>query len=109
MACYPFDTVRRRNMMTLGEAIMYKNSWDAFNQIIKNEGAKSLFKGFGAKILHTSAITVAFVGCRQFYFSSCPKILSFCLKPDQTCLKISGRPSEPENALEWATGLYLAA
>ncbi|XP_024018193.1 ADP,ATP carrier protein, mitochondrial [Morus notabilis] len=70
MACYPFDTVRRRNMMTLGEAIMYKNSWDAFNQIIKNEGAKSLFKGFGAKILHTSAITVAFVGCRQFYFSS---------------------------------------
>lgn len=47
-------------MVTSGEAIKYKNSWDAFNQIIKNEGAKSLYKGFGARILHTSSITVAF-------------------------------------------------
>ncbi|KAF9591981.1 hypothetical protein IFM89_011113 [Coptis chinensis] len=48
---YPIDIVRRRMMMTLGEVLKYKSSFDAFSQIIKNEGAKSLFKGVGANIL----------------------------------------------------------
>ncbi|XP_022754260.1 ADP,ATP carrier protein, mitochondrial-like isoform X2 [Durio zibethinus] len=51
LACYPIDTVRRRMMMTSGEAVKYKSSLDAFSQILKNEGAKSLFKGAGANIL----------------------------------------------------------
>ncbi|KAL7241801.1 hypothetical protein ACSBR1_014394 [Camellia fascicularis] len=42
-------------MTTSGEAVQYKSSIDAFNQIIKNEGPKSLFKGAGANILHTVA------------------------------------------------------
>ncbi|KAG0470878.1 hypothetical protein HPP92_017578 [Vanilla planifolia] len=42
LASYPIDTVRRRMMMTSGEAVKYKSSMDAFNQILKNEGAKSL-------------------------------------------------------------------
>ncbi|KAG6722636.1 hypothetical protein I3843_03G172800 [Carya illinoinensis] len=40
-----------RMMMTSGEAVKYKSSLDAFRQIIKNEGPKSLFKGAGANIL----------------------------------------------------------
>ncbi|KAI3706377.1 hypothetical protein L6452_24071 [Arctium lappa] len=48
LASYPIDTVRRRMMMTSGEAVKYKISLDAFTQILKNEGAKSLFKGAGA-------------------------------------------------------------
>ena len=48
---YSIDTVRRRMMMTSGEAVKYKSSLDAFNQIVKNEGTKSLFKGAGANIL----------------------------------------------------------
>ncbi|ONK79061.1 uncharacterized protein A4U43_C01F2500 [Asparagus officinalis] len=55
LASYPIDTVRRRMMMTSGEAVKYKSSLDAFQQILKNEGAKSLFKGAGANILRAIA------------------------------------------------------
>ncbi|KAK3040482.1 hypothetical protein RJ639_028767 [Escallonia herrerae] len=55
LASYPIDTVRRRMMMTSGEPVKYKSSLDAFQQIIKREGAKSLFKGAGANILRAVA------------------------------------------------------
>lgn len=55
LASYPIDTVRRRMMMTSGEAVKYKSSMDAFSQIVKNEGSKSLFKGAGANILRAVA------------------------------------------------------
>lgn len=55
LASYPIDTVRRRMMMTSGEAVKYKSSLDAFQQILKNEGPKSLFKGAGANILRAVA------------------------------------------------------
>jgi solute carrier family 25 (adenine nucleotide translocator) protein 4/5/6/31 len=55
LASYPIDTVRRRMMMTSGEAVKYKSSMHAFSEIIKNEGVKSLFKGAGANILRAIA------------------------------------------------------
>ncbi|KAI3886283.1 hypothetical protein MKX03_008003 [Papaver bracteatum] len=55
LASYPIDTVRRRMMMTSGEVVKYKSSRHAFTQIVKNEGAKSLFKGAGANILRAVA------------------------------------------------------
>ncbi|WZZ09846.1 hypothetical protein YC2023_095767 [Brassica napus] len=55
LASYPIDTVRRRMMMTSGEAVKYTSSLQAFNQIVKKEGAKSLFKGAGANILRAVA------------------------------------------------------
>lgn len=55
LASYPIDTVRRRMMMTSGEAVKYSGSLDCFNQIIKKEGMKSLFKGAGANILRAIA------------------------------------------------------
>ncbi|XP_073154864.1 ADP,ATP carrier protein 1, mitochondrial-like [Henckelia pumila] len=55
LASYPIDRVRRRMMMTSGEAVKYKSSIDAFSQIIKKEGPKSLFKGAGANILRAVA------------------------------------------------------
>ena len=51
IASYPLDTIRRRMMMTSGEAVKYKSSMDAARQIIAKEGVKSLFKGAGANIL----------------------------------------------------------
>jgi len=51
IASYPLDTVRRRMMMTSGEAVKYKGSFDAARQIIAKEGVRSLFKGAGANIL----------------------------------------------------------
>jgi len=55
LASYPIDTVRRRMMMTSGEAVKYKSSLHAFSQIVKQEGTKSLFKGAGANILRAVA------------------------------------------------------
>jgi len=51
VASYPLDTIRRRMMMTSGEAVKYKSSLDAAKQIVAKEGIKSLFKGAGANIL----------------------------------------------------------
>merc|ERR1711963_786790 len=48
---YPIDTVRRRMMMTSGQAVKYKGSMDCFVQVLKNEGFLSLMKGAGANIL----------------------------------------------------------
>jgi len=55
LASYPLDTVRRRMMMTSGEAVKYKSSIHAFQEIVAKEGAKSLFKGAGANILRAVA------------------------------------------------------
>jgi len=51
LASYPLDTIRRRMMMTSGEAVKYKSSIHAFSEIVKKEGFSSLFKGAGANIL----------------------------------------------------------
>ncbi|KAM5473649.1 ADP/ATP carrier protein [Microsporum audouinii] len=51
IASYPLDTVRRRMMMTSGEAVKYSSSLDAARQIMAKEGIRSFFKGAGANIL----------------------------------------------------------
>jgi len=51
LASYPIDTIRRRMMMTSGEAEKYGSSMSCAKAIIKKEGVKSLFKGAGANIL----------------------------------------------------------
>lgn len=51
IASYPLDTIRRRMMMTSGEAVKYNGTLDAARQIVAKEGVKSLFKGAGANIL----------------------------------------------------------
>jgi len=48
---YPIDTIRRRMMMTSGEAVKYKGSMDCAVQIMKAEGFMALMKGAGANIL----------------------------------------------------------
>ncbi|KAK1249541.1 hypothetical protein MKX07_003057 [Trichoderma sp. CBMAI-0711] len=51
IASYPLDTIRRRMMMTSGEAVKYKSSFDAARQIVAKNGARALFNGAGANIL----------------------------------------------------------
>ncbi|CAI4952427.1 AVN_HP_G0054740.mRNA.1.CDS.1 [Saccharomyces cerevisiae] len=48
---YPLDTVRRRMMMTSGQAVKYDGAFDCLRKIIAAEGVGSLFKGCGANIL----------------------------------------------------------
>ena len=51
IASYPLDTIRRRMMMTSGEAVKYTSSFDAARKIAAAEGVRSFFKGAGANIL----------------------------------------------------------
>merc|ERR1712042_113248 len=51
LVSYPIDTIRRRMMMTSGEAVKYKGSIDCTKQIVAKEGFMSLMKGAGANIL----------------------------------------------------------
>lgn len=61
-ACaYPFDTVRRRMMMSNGENDAYKNSLICFKYIIMKEGWKSLYKGHGANIMRSLCGALALV------------------------------------------------
>jgi solute carrier family 25 (adenine nucleotide translocator) protein 4/5/6/31 len=55
LASYPIDTIRRRMMMTSGEAVKYRSSMHCAAEIVKKEGIKSLFKGAGANILRAVA------------------------------------------------------
>jgi len=55
LASYPIDTIRRRMMMTSGEAVKYSSSMQAFQVIVAKEGVSSLFKGAGANILRAVA------------------------------------------------------
>ncbi|KAL4583483.1 hypothetical protein LXL04_008056 [Taraxacum kok-saghyz] len=56
-----------------GEAVKYKISLDAFNQILKNEGAKSLFKGAGANILRAIAVFLGDVDLHRLCYSCMDK------------------------------------
>lgn len=69
---YPLDTIRRRMMMTSGEAVKYKSSMDCGAQIIKNEGVASLFKGAGANVLRGVAgagVLSGFEKLQEFYIA----------------------------------------
>merc|ERR1712174_78174 len=70
LASYPIDTIRRRMMMTSGEAVKYNGSLDCTMQILRNEGVTSLFKGAGANILRGMAgagVLAGFDKLKKFY------------------------------------------
>jgi len=70
LASYPLDTIRRRMMMTSGEAVKYKSSLDCGRQIISKEGFSSLFKGAGANILRGVAgagVLAGFDYLKEYY------------------------------------------
>lgn len=63
---YPIDTIRRRMMMTSGQAVKYKGSIDCGVQIMKNEGFMSFMKGAGANILRGVAGAGVLAGFDKF-------------------------------------------
>lgn len=72
LASYPLDTIRRRMMMTSGEAVKYKSSIQCGQQILANEGFKSFFKGAGANILRGVAgagVLAGFDKLKAYYIS----------------------------------------
>jgi len=69
---YPIDTIRRRMMMTSGQAVKYKGSIDCTVQILKNEGFMAMMKGAGANILRGVAgagVLAGFDSFKELYIS----------------------------------------
>jgi len=72
LCSYPIDTIRRRMMMTSGEAVKYSGSVDCTVQVLRNEGVTSFFKGAGANILRGMAgagVLAGFDKFKQLYIS----------------------------------------
>eukprot|EP00043_Microstomoeca_roanoka_P026480 m.11714 g.11714 ORF g.11714 m.11714 type:complete len:321 (+) comp6638_c1_seq1:342-1304(+) len=72
LASYPLDTIRRRMMMTSGEAVKYKSSMHCAGVILKNEGMSSFFRGAGANILRGIAgagVLAGFDKVQEFYMA----------------------------------------
>jgi solute carrier family 25 (adenine nucleotide translocator) protein 4/5/6/31 len=63
---YPIDTIRRRMMMTSGQAVKYKGAVDCTVQIMKNEGFMSMMKGAGANVLRGVAGAGVLAGFDKF-------------------------------------------
>ncbi|XP_073124967.1 ADP,ATP carrier protein ER-ANT1 isoform X2 [Henckelia pumila] len=51
VCAYPFDTLRRRMMLTSGQSLKYRNAMHAFLEIIRLEGFAALFRGVTANML----------------------------------------------------------
>lgn len=59
---YPSDTLKRRMMMNgFGEKRVYKNSFDCFFKIIRNEGFKGFFKGNLSNLIKSGSNSVILV------------------------------------------------
>jgi len=72
LCSYPIDTIRRRMMMTSGEAVKYSGSMDCAVQVMKTEGITSFFKGAGANVLRGMAgagVLAGFDKFKQVYIS----------------------------------------
>mmetsp|Transcript_11435 Transcript_11435/g.13645 ORF Transcript_11435/g.13645 Transcript_11435/m.13645 type:complete len:304 (-) Transcript_11435:141-1052(-) len=70
---YPIDTIRRRMMMTSGQAVKYNGALDCAQQIMKAEGVGSFFKGAGANILRGVAgagVLAGFDEVKKFYIKT---------------------------------------
>ncbi|KAG5408614.1 hypothetical protein IGI04_004933, partial [Brassica rapa subsp. trilocularis] len=48
---YPFDTLRRRMMLTSGQPVKYRNAVHALREIMKTEGFYALYRGVTANML----------------------------------------------------------
>lgn len=85
VCAYPFDTLRRRMMMTSGQPLKYRNAMHAFREIIRLEGFTALYRGVTANMLLGVAGAGVLAGYDQLH-----RIASrhgYCFEPRQTVLK----------------------
>lgn len=67
VCAYPFDTVRRRMMLTSGQQVKYQSAMHAFQEIIRVEGFAALFRGVTANMLVGVAGAGVLAGYDQLY------------------------------------------
>ncbi|XP_027124514.1 ADP,ATP carrier protein ER-ANT1 [Coffea eugenioides] len=67
VCAYPFDTLRRRMMLTSGQSLKYRNGAHAFCEIVQHEGFTALFRGVTANMLLGVAGAGVLAGYDQLY------------------------------------------
>ncbi|XP_052179846.1 ADP,ATP carrier protein ER-ANT1 [Diospyros lotus] len=77
VCAYPFDTLRRRMMLTSGQPLKYRSAIHAFREIIHHEGFSALFRGVTANMLLGVAGAGVLAGYDQLYRISCRRGRSF--------------------------------
>lgn len=85
VCAYPFDTVRRRMMLTSGQPSKYRNALHAFREIVYLEGFTALFRGVTANMLLGVAGAGVLAGYDQLQRIAYKRGLSF--EPQQRVLK----------------------
>lgn len=85
VCAYPFDTLRRRMMMTSGQPLKYRNAIHAFTEILRLEGFTALYRGVTANMLLGVAGAGVLAGHDQLHRIAYRH--GYCLEPRQTVLK----------------------
>lgn len=67
MCTYPFDTIRRRMMLTSGQPLKYQNGVHAFREILRHEGFLALYRGVTANMLYGVAGAGVLAGYDQLH------------------------------------------
>ncbi|WOK95495.1 hypothetical protein Cni_G04202 [Canna indica] len=67
ICAYPFDTLRRRMMITSGQPGKYKNAYQALKIIVSREGFFALFRGAAANMLSGMAGAGVLAGYDQLH------------------------------------------
>ncbi|XP_019200023.1 PREDICTED: ADP,ATP carrier protein ER-ANT1 [Ipomoea nil] len=67
VCAYPFDTLRRRMMLTSGQEVKYRNALHALREIIRLEGFAALFRGVTANMLYGVAGAGVLAGYDQLH------------------------------------------
>ncbi|XP_022137750.1 ADP,ATP carrier protein ER-ANT1 [Momordica charantia] len=71
VCAYPFDTLRRRMMLTSGQTLKYRSPFHAFSEIIRVEGITALFRGVTANMLVGVAGAGVLAGYDQLHEIAC--------------------------------------
>lgn len=71
ICAYPFDTLRRRMMLTSGQPSKYRNAIHAFQEVVRHEGFHVLFRGVTANILSGMAGAGVLAGYDQLQHFAC--------------------------------------
>ncbi|XP_038893565.1 ADP,ATP carrier protein ER-ANT1 [Benincasa hispida] len=77
VCAYPFDTLRRRMMLTSGQTLKYRSGLHAFSEIIRHEGIAALFRGVTANMLVGVAGAGVLAGYDQLHQIACRHGYSF--------------------------------
>ncbi|PON46439.1 Adenine nucleotide translocator [Parasponia andersonii] len=85
VCAYPFDTLRRRMMLTSGQPAKYRNAMHAFREIIHLEGFAALYRGVTANMLLGVAGAGVLAGYDQLHQMAYRH--GYCFEPRQTALK----------------------